>query len=86
MLVYNSQGQCEITFSYMVGNEMHLLMGRLLVKPTTSSLRIKLCSWILPPILCSNVRTPVAQFVRVYVSDWHSEDPGRLDLNLLSPW
>ena len=66
---------------------MHLLTGCLLacrVKPTTSTLRIKLCPWILPSILCSNVRAPVAQFVRVYASDWHSEDPGWMDLNLFT--
>ena len=49
------------------------------VEPTAkiSSLKIELCLWILPSILCSNARAPVAQLVRT--SDWHSEE--RIDDN-----
>ena len=32
--------------------------------PMRSNLRIELCLWIIPSILCSNARAPVAQLVR----------------------
>ena len=53
----------------------HILQSRAYSKDIQPE--IELCLWILPSILCSNARAPVAQLVRT--SDWHSEE--RIDDN-----